>query len=96
MQTIPTLASPFTLRVFRRGLWRRAGDRAASAFRHSRSVVHLRQRLYLCAVRRADARRHHALDAVATSGVVLFGIALVFTFNALVSMMQFIASEDTP
>ncbi|MGE4798944.1 FecCD family ABC transporter permease [Yersinia hibernica] len=32
---------------------------------------------------------------VATAGVVLFGIALVFTFNALVSMMQFIASEDT-
>lgn len=32
---------------------------------------------------------------VATSGVVLFGIALVFTFNALVSMMQFIANEDT-
>ncbi|QDI19644.1 iron ABC transporter permease [Serratia marcescens] len=32
---------------------------------------------------------------VATSGVVLFGIALVFTFNALVSMMQFIASEDS-
>jgi iron complex transport system permease protein len=32
---------------------------------------------------------------VATSGVVLFGIALVFTYNALVSMMQFIASEDT-
>lgn len=32
---------------------------------------------------------------VATSGVVLFGIALVFTFNALVSMLQFIASEDT-
>ncbi|PLR40780.1 iron-siderophore ABC transporter permease [Chimaeribacter californicus] len=32
---------------------------------------------------------------VATSGVVLFGIALVFTFNALVSMMQFIATEDT-
>jgi iron complex transport system permease protein len=32
---------------------------------------------------------------VSTSGVVLFGIALVFTFNALVSMMQFIASEDT-
>lgn len=32
---------------------------------------------------------------VVTSGVVLFGIALVFTFNALVSMMQFIASEDT-
>ncbi|MDR9890166.1 iron ABC transporter permease [Pseudenterobacter timonensis] len=32
---------------------------------------------------------------VATTGVVLFGIALVFTFNALVSMMQFIADEDT-
>lgn len=32
---------------------------------------------------------------VSASGVVLFGIALVFTFNALVSMMQFIASEDT-
>lgn len=30
-----------------------------------------------------------------TSGVVLFGIALVFTFNALVAMMQFIATEDT-
>lgn len=32
---------------------------------------------------------------VASSGVVLFGIALVFTFNALVSMLQFIATEDT-
>ncbi len=32
---------------------------------------------------------------VSSAGVVLFGIALVFTFNALVSMMQFIASEDT-
>ena len=32
---------------------------------------------------------------VAGSGVVLFGIALVFTFNALVSMLQFIATEDT-
>ncbi len=27
--------------------------------------------------------------------VSYFGIALVFTFNALVSMMQFIATEDT-
>lgn len=34
-------------------------------------------------------------SGVATSGVVLFGIALVFTFNALVAMLQFIASEDT-
>src|SRR5471030_403953 len=32
---------------------------------------------------------------VASSGVVLFGIALIFTFNALVSLMQFIATEDT-
>ena len=32
---------------------------------------------------------------VATSGVVLFGIALVFTFNALISILQFVASEDT-
>jgi len=32
---------------------------------------------------------------VASSGGVLFGIALVFTFNALVSLMQFIATEDT-
>ncbi len=30
---------------------------------------------------------------VTSSGVVLFGIALVFTFNALVSMMQYVASE---
>ncbi|WP_312284614.1 FecCD family ABC transporter permease [Yokenella regensburgei] len=41
------------------------------------------------------------LDAItrwtrmATSGVVLFGIALVFTFNALVSVLQFVADEDT-
>ena len=40
------------------------------------------------------------LDAVArwggmnTSGVVLFGIALVFSFNALVSLVQFVASAD--
>ncbi|MER1974958.1 FecCD family ABC transporter permease [Pseudocitrobacter faecalis] len=32
---------------------------------------------------------------VPSSGVVLFGIALVFTFNALVSIMQFVADEDT-
>lgn len=29
-----------------------------------------------------------------TSGVVLFGIALVFTFNALVSLIQFLAQAD--
>jgi len=29
-----------------------------------------------------------------TSGIVLFGIALVFTFNALVSLMQYVASAD--
>lgn len=32
---------------------------------------------------------------VATSGVILFGIALVFTFNALVAVLQFVANEDT-
>jgi len=32
---------------------------------------------------------------VSHAGVVLFGIALVFTFNALVSMMQFVATEET-
>ncbi|PIJ50593.1 iron-siderophore ABC transporter permease [Erwinia sp. OLTSP20] len=32
---------------------------------------------------------------VTASGMVLFGIALVFTFNALVSVMQFIADQDT-
>ncbi|HBC6354400.1 TPA: iron ABC transporter permease [Proteus mirabilis] len=32
---------------------------------------------------------------VSTSGIILFGIALVFTFNAAVSIMQFIANEDT-
>lgn len=32
---------------------------------------------------------------MATSGMVLFGIAMVFTFHALVSMMQFVADEDT-
>ena len=31
---------------------------------------------------------------VATSGVVLFGIALVFSFNALVSLVQFVASAE--
>jgi iron complex transport system permease protein len=41
------------------------------------------------------------LDAVArlrqatTSAIVLFGIALGFTFQALVSLVQFVASEDT-
>ncbi len=51
MQTILNnpLASPFyPRRVFRRGLWRRAGDRARHRHSgHSRSVVHLCQRLYL-------------------------------------------------
>ncbi|MDM3621288.1 FecCD family ABC transporter permease [Proteus mirabilis] len=32
---------------------------------------------------------------VSTSGIILFGIALLFTFNAAVSIMQFIANEDT-
>ncbi|EEY9296277.1 iron ABC transporter permease [Escherichia coli] len=32
---------------------------------------------------------------IASSGMILLGIALVFTFNALVAIMQFIADEDT-
>lgn len=35
------------------------------------------------------------LRARSTSSVVLFGIALVFTFHAFVSLMQFIADEDS-
>lgn len=31
---------------------------------------------------------------ISTAGIVLFGIALVFSFNALTSLMQYIASED--
>lgn len=58
-------------------------------------MVYLGQRLYLRPAGGPAAGRHHPLDPVATSGVILFGIALVFTFNALVSMLQFIANEDT-
>lgn len=57
-------------------------------------MVCLGQRFYLRPAG-AAAGRHYALDPVATSGVILFGIALVFTFNALVSMLQFVANEDT-
>ncbi|MFT3965041.1 MAG: iron ABC transporter permease [Sphingobium sp.] len=32
--------------------------------------------------------------AAGTEGVVLFGIALVFTFNALVALIQFVASQE--
>lgn len=32
---------------------------------------------------------------ISGAGVVLFGIALVFSFNALVSLLQFVATEDT-
>lgn len=31
---------------------------------------------------------------ISTSGIILFGIALVFSFNALTSLMQYISSED--
>src|SRR5690606_31372105 len=32
--------------------------------------------------------------AAGVEGVVLFGIALVFTFNALVALLQFVASQE--
>ncbi|STU97960.1 iron(III) dicitrate transport system permease protein FecD [Klebsiella pneumoniae subsp. pneumoniae] len=78
------------------GVWRRAGDCArywpagipgqwfisANAF-----IFALLAALLLDGITR--------WTQVATSGVILFGIALVFTFNALVSMLQFIANEDT-
>lgn len=35
------------------------------------------------------------ISRVSSAGIVLFGIALVFTFNALVSLLQFVATEDT-
>ncbi len=99
MQTILNnpLASPFTL-----GVSSAAAFGAALAIVLGiglpgipRPVVYLGQRLYLRPAGGPAAGRHHPLDPVATSGVILFGIALVFTFNALVSMLQFIANEDT-
>lgn len=99
MQTILAnpLASPFTL-----------GVSAAAAFGASLALVlglHLpglpdtwviADNAFVCAVGSVfllDLVGH--LRQASTSTVVLFGIALVFTFQALVSLMQFMASEDT-
>ncbi|MFT8516721.1 MAG: iron ABC transporter permease [Acetobacter persici] len=98
MQTILAnpLASPFTL-----------GVSAAAAFGASLALVlglHLpglpdswliAGNAFICAVGSVfllDLVGH--LRQARTSTVVLFGIALVFTFQALVSLMQFMASED--
>ncbi|MXV36209.1 MULTISPECIES: iron ABC transporter permease [unclassified Saccharibacter] len=98
MQTIldNPLASPFTL-----------GVSAAAAFGASLAIV-LQWRLpympetwmvpleaFIFAVGSAVLLELVArVRARSTTMVVLFGIALVFTFHALVSLMQFVADED--
>ncbi len=99
MQTILNnpLASPFTL-----GVSSAAAFGAALAIVLGIGIPHIADQWFisanafvfaLCSALLLDAVARWT--RVATSGVVLFGIALVFTFNALVSMMQFIADEDT-
>ncbi|MBN3728288.1 iron ABC transporter permease [Burkholderia sp. Ac-20379] len=98
MQTILNnpLASPYTL-----------GVSAAAAFGASLAIVldltipHVPQTWLISANAFVFAfGSAMALDLVArwrgmsTSGVVLMGIALVFSFHALVELMQFIASAD--
>lgn len=98
MQTILAnpLASPFTL-----------GLSAASAFGASLIIVlglhsaGMSDNLFITASSFVFALGSALLlDAVSrrqqasTNTVVLFGIALVFSFQALVSLMQFLASED--
>ena len=99
MQTILNnpLASPFTL-----GVSSAASFGAALAIVSGIGIAGISEQWFisvnafifaLLAVLMLDAITRWT--RIATSGVVLFGIALVFTFNALVSMMQFIATEDT-
>lgn len=98
MQTILNnpLASPYTL-----------GVSAAAAFGASLAIVlnvtvpYVSQNWVICANAFLFAfGSAMVLDLVArwramsTSGVVLMGIALVFSFHALVELMQFIASAD--
>jgi iron complex transport system permease protein len=99
MQTIldNPLASPFTL-----------GVSAAAAFGASLAIV-LNWRLPFVPqewIVSADAFGFAIASAVmlelvarlrgsSTATVVLFGIALVFTFHALVSLVQFVADEDS-
>ena len=97
MQTILNnpLASPFTL-----------GVSSAAAFGASLAIVlnlglpgvrglaDRRQRLPVRRAGRPGAGRGGALGEYDTQGVVLFGIAMVFSFNALVSLVQFVASAE--
>lgn len=99
MQTILNnpLASPFTL-----GVSSAASFGAALAIVLGLGIPGIPDRWFISANAFAFALMAcFVLDGisrwtrVATSGVVLFGIALVFTFNALISILQFVASEDT-
>ncbi len=98
MQTILNnpLATPFTLGVSSAAAlalrWRLCWDRYS---RYSCRPVYPGQCVHLCAVIRVTLDGITRWTGVAASGVVLFGIALVFTFNALVAIMQFVADEDT-
>lgn len=94
MQTIlNTLASPFTLGVSSAAARRSAGDCSGHRYsRRSRKRVYTGKRFFF--LRSCPPCCSISLDPltrVPTSGVVLFGIVLVFTFNALVSIMQFVA-----
>ncbi len=98
MQTILNnpLATPFTLAYRPRRLWRCAGDCVGDRYsRYSCRPVYPGQCVHLCAFIRVTPDGITRWTGVAASGVVLFGIALVFTFNALVAIMQFVADEDT-
>ena len=99
MQTILNnpLASPFTLGVSSAAaFWRRAGDCARYwPARYSLASGLSRPTPLSSPCWRPCCWTASPAGPVATSGVILFGIALVFTFNALVSMLQFIANEDT-
>ncbi len=98
MQTILNnpLATPFTLGVSSAAAlalrWRLCWG---SVFPVFLPLVYPGQCVHLCAVIRVTLDGITRWTGVAASGVVLFGIALVFTFNALVAIMQFVADEDT-
>ncbi len=98
MQTILNnpLATPFTLGVSSAAAlalrWRLCWG---SVFPVFLPPVYPGQCVHLCAFIRVTLDGITRWTGVAASGVVLFGIALVFTFNALVAIMQFVADEDT-
>ncbi len=99
MQTILNNSSPARLRLaFRRRRplaqrWRRLFW--ASVFPAFPKAGLYRQTLFFALLSALLLDSLTRWTRVPTSGVVLFGIALVFTFNALVSIMQFVADEDT-